>query len=251
MNSTELEKALHQMKLHYLANHLEAFCQAKTQLSTRELVAKIVELELLEKQKRSAERRLNDARLGRFKMMADFDWLWPKEIDRLAVESLFNLKFMREKENIILAGAQGLGKSMIARNLGQTAVLQGFSTLFTSASELVADLGNQESIPALHRRLKRYYKPDLLIIDEIGYLSFDIKAADLMFDVISRRYETASIVMTTNLAFKDWHTIFPAASCLVALLDRLTHHSEVLTIKGDSYRTKEAKEKKLAKQNKK
>ena len=248
MIQDNLEKKLRAMKLYYLAENLDAFCEKTAGLDGLKIVEELVSLEQLEKQKRSSERRLIEARLGRFKQMADFDWDWPAEIDRPAVERLLKLNFLKEKENIVIAGAQGLGKSMIARNIGQAAVMTGCSTLFTSASELVCDLSSQESIPALHRRLKRYYKPELLIIDEVGYLSFDHKAADLLFDVISRRYETASIIITTNLTFKEWHTIFPGASCLVALLDRLTHHSDLLSIKGDSYRTKEAKEKKLREQ---
>ena len=129
---------------------------------------------------------------------------------------------------------------MLAKNLVHQAVLAGHSARFITASDLILDLTAQETARGLDRRLRAYARPALLCIDEIGYLSYDAHAADLLFQVVSRRYEQKSIVLTTNLAFKDWNTIFPNASCAVALIDRLTHHAEILTIEGESYRKREA-----------
>jgi len=200
----------------------------------------IVRAELDARAQQRVDRRLREARIGRFKPMADFEWTWPKQIHRPSVERVLTLDFVTKRENAILVAAQGLGKTMLAKNLLHQAVLAGHSARFITASDLILDLTAQETARALERRLRAYARPSLLCVDEIGYLSYDAHAADLLFQVVSRRYEQKSIVLTTNLAFKDWNTIFPNASCAVALIDRLTHHAEILTIEGESYRKREA-----------
>ena len=139
-----------------------------------------------------------------------------------------------------LVGAQGLGKTLLAKNIAHQAVLAGHSALFTTAADLLLDLNGQETARALERRLRHYTRPALLVIDELGYLAYDARAADLLFQLVSRRYEHRSLLITTNLAFKHWDTVFPNASCAVALIDRLTHHVEILLIEGQSYRRREA-----------
>jgi DNA replication protein DnaC len=196
--------------------------------------------ELEDRARRSLERRLRHARLGRFKPMADFDWDWPKAIDRPLVERLLTLDFITRADNLVLVGAQGLGKTMIAKNLAHQAVLHGHSVLFTTAADLLLDLNAQETARSLDRRLRHYARPSLLCLDEIGYLAYDARAADLLFQIVTRRYESKSVVLTTNLAFRDWHTIFPNASCAVGLIDRLTHHATIVKIAGDSFRLREA-----------
>jgi len=208
--------------------------------SPAQLLEELARAEAQDRGRRSLERRLTRARLGRFKPMADFDWGWPKALDRTAVERVLGLGFLEDGSNVILAGAQGLGKTMIARNVAHQAVLQGHSVRCVTAAELLLDLGGQETSRALERRLRAAVKPRLLAIDELGYLTYDNRAADLLFQVISRRYERASILVTTNLAFKDWGTVFPNAACVTALIDRLTHHAEIITISGESYRRREA-----------
>jgi DNA replication protein DnaC len=204
------------------------------------LLETLVRAELEARARQRVERRLKEARVGRFKSMADFEWAWPKQIHRPSVERVLTLDFVTKRENTILVAAQGLGKTMLAKNLVHLAVLAGHSARFITASDLILDLTAQETARGLERRLRAYTRPALLCIDEIGYLSYDAHAADLLFQVVSRRYEQKSIVLTTNLAFKDWNTIFPNASCAVALIDRLTHHAEILTIDGESYRKREA-----------
>jgi DNA replication protein DnaC len=172
--------------------------------------------------------------------MADYDWNWPTKIDRPLVESVVRLDFLDEPRNVVLAAAQGLGKTMIAQPVAQQAVLRGHGVLFISAAQLLLDLGAQESTRALERRLQHYAKIGLLILDEIGFLAFDNRNADLLFQVISRRYEKKSTVLTTNLAFRDWPSIFPNATCATALIDRVVHHADVIAIEGDSYRAREA-----------
>ena len=140
---------------------------------------------------------------------------------------------------------------MLAKNIAHHAILAGHSVLFTTAAELLLDLNGQETARALERRFRHYLRPQLLLIDEIGYLSYDAHAADLLFQIVSRRYETKALVVTTNLPFKQWDTIFPNASCAVALIDRLTHHAEIVAIEGDSYRLRDAERSQKARRPKK
>ena len=195
-----------------------------------------------ERQQRSLERRLNSAKLGRFKPLTDFDWQWPTKIDQQAVHSLMQLDFLSDAINIILIGSNGVGKSTIAQNLGYQAVMQGHTVLFTTAANMLSDLAAQDGDNALRRRLQHYARPRLLVIDEIGYLSYSNRHADLLFEIINRRYEQHSTVVTTNRPFGEWAEIFPNAACVVSLIDRLVHHSQVIAIEGDSYRMKEAQE---------
>ena len=239
--SDDLEHDLISLKLHWLAANLSDLIARATRAKTapRELIAEIAKAEILDRGARSTERRLRDARIGRFKLMSDFDWAWPKDLDRGAVEKALALDFLNDDANVILAGPQGVAKSMIAKNIAHNAVMAGHTALVTTAAQLVADLGQQESTRLLENRLRHYLRPTVLVIDEIGYLSFDGRAADLIFQVVSRRYEQGPIVLTTNLAFKDWTTVFPGAACLVALVDRLMHHAEVISIDAERYRNRE------------
>ncbi len=208
-----------------------------------QLLEHLVESEQQERTRRSLERRLARSRLGRFTPMTDFDWAWPKRIDRAAVDAVLRLDFLAEARNVVLVAAQGLGKTMIAQNIAHAAVLAGTHVLFTTAAQLLLDLGGQDSTRALARRLNHYASRGLLVVDEVGYLSYDARAADLFFQVVSRRYEKRSLVLTTNLPFSDWPTIFPNAATATALIDRLVHHAEILTMEGDSYRRRVAEAK--------
>jgi DNA replication protein DnaC len=213
---------------------------SKKRWGSIELFEHVATLEEKDRTRRGLERRLKRSRLERFKPMVDYDWNWPKKIDRPLVESVLRLDFISEPRNVVLVAPQGLGKTMIAQNIAHHAALAGHSALFISAAQLLLDLGSQESARALDRRLKHYAKISLLILDEIGFLAFDNRNADLLFQVVSRRYEKKSTVLTTNLAFRDWPTIFPNATCATALIDRVVHHADVIAIEGDSYRAREA-----------
>jgi len=212
----------------------------KKRWSPIELFEHVAIIEDKDRTQRGLERRIKRSRLERFKPMADYDWNWPTKIDRPLVESVLRLDFLEEPRNVVLAAAQGLGKTMIAQNVAQHAVLRGHGVLFISAAQLLLDLGAQESTRALERRFQHYAKIGLLVLDEIGFLNFDNRSADLLFQVISRRYEKKSTVLTTNLAFRDWPTIFPNATCVTALIDRVVHHADVIAIEGESYRAREA-----------
>ena len=195
-----------------------------------------------ERGRRSLERRLHDAHIGRFKPLCDFDWTWPKSCDRAAIDALMNLDFIKETANAVIVGPNGVGKSTIARNIAHQAVVQGYTVLFAQAGQLLGDLTALDSDTALRRRLRHYATPKLLCIDEVGYLSYSNRHADLLFELISRRYENTSTMITTNRPFADWREVFPNAACVVSLIDRLVHNAEVVPIDGDSYRLKEAQE---------
>jgi DNA replication protein DnaC len=212
----------------------------KKRFGPLELFQHVAGLEEKERARRGLERRIRRSRLERFKPMADFDWNWPSKIDRPLVESVLRLDFLEEPRNVVLVAPQGLGKTMIAQNVAHNVALAGHGVLFISAAQLLLDLGAQESARALERRLKHYAKIGLLVLDEIGFLAFDNRNADLLFQVISRRYEKKSTVLTTNLAFSAWPTIFPNATCATALIDRVVHHADVIAIEGDSYRARDA-----------
>ena len=150
------------------------------------------------------------------------------------------LEFLAATRNVVIVAPQGLGKTMIAQNIAHAALLAGHAALFVTAAQMLLDLGAQDSARALDRRLRYYASRPLLCIDEIGYLSYDARNADLLFQVVSRRYERKSLILTTNLAFSDWPTIFPNAACTTALIDRVVHHAEIIAIEGESYRRREA-----------
>jgi DNA replication protein DnaC len=172
--------------------------------------------------------------------MADFEWSWPKQIDRPLIERALTLDFLADGRNLVLVGGNGLGKTMISKNIGHAAVLAGHSALHITAAQLIDHL--QCDSPELRRRrLAKYLGPRLLCLDEVGYLSFDDHAADLLYRVLDPRCEQRrSTLVTTNLAFKQWNTVFPNATCITTIVDRLTHHADVTRILGDSYRAHES-----------
>jgi DNA replication protein DnaC len=241
---SDLRQRLKHLGLRAAAEQFDDLCAHATRerQSPVEFVEHIVDLEEKERAKNSLERRMSRSHVGHFKSMADFDWDWPKKIDREQVESALRLEFMEQSKNVVLVASHGLGKSMIARNIAHQAVLAGHSVIFTTAAQLLLDLGARETSRMLDRRLKHYAKATLLVLDELGYLSFDARNADLLFQLVNLRYEKKSIVLTTNLAFSDWPTIFPNATCATALIDRVVHHAEIISIEGESYRLREAKE---------
>lgn len=238
----DLKEQLAQISLVALADGIDDFLAraSKGRFSPRQVVEEIVRLELTEGAKRSLERRLERSRIGRFKPIADFDWVWPKKIERDVIERALTLDFVEEHRNLVLLGANGVGKTMIAKNLAYQAALAGHSVLFVTAAELLDDLRAEVAQTTFRRKLTKYASPQILVIDEVGYLSYDHHAADLLYKVVDRRYEKKSIVLTTNLAFRDWNTVFPNATSIATLLDKLTHHADVSMIEGLSYRVHES-----------
>ena len=252
MNS--LHERLSSIGLRHTAETLDdvVATATKRRWGPSELLEHLADAEAKDRARRGVERRLARSRVGTLKPMADYDWGWPKRIDRPAVERALSLDFLGHAANVVLVAPQGLGKTMIAQNIAFNAVQAGHSVLFTTASQLLLDLGAQESARALDRRLKHYCtQASLLVLDEIGYLSYDSRNADLLFQVVSRRYEKKSLVLTTNLPFSEWPGIFPNAACAVALIDRVIHHAELITIEGDSFRRRVAQEARVQQKAKK
>lgn len=231
-----LRARLRALGLYGVLEHFEAVADS-------EWLPWVLEVEEAERARRSLERRTGSAKLGRFKAVADFDWSWPEQIDRAQVEELLGLGFLKEGVNVVLVGPNGVGKTLLAKNLGHQALLAGHTVLFTTASGLLNTLAAEDSASALERRLRRLCRPRLLCIDEVGYLSYGTRHADLLFEVVTRRYAAGKpLVITTNKAFGEWNQVFPSAACVVTLVDRLVHRSEIVSIKGESYRLKEAQE---------
>jgi DNA replication protein DnaC len=224
------------------ALHLHGLLAHWTEVAQAPWLAPLIDWEEQERARRSLERRLAAAHIGQFKPLVDFDWNWPKRCDRAAIEELMTLQFLQEATNVVLVGPNGIGKSTLARNLAHQALVHGHTVLFMSAGQLLGDLAALDSDSALRRRLRHYAAADLLCIDEVGYLSYSNRHADLLFELTNRRYGHKSTLLTTNKTFSDWHEVFPNAACVVSLIDRLIHNAEIVALDGESYRLKEARE---------
>lgn len=234
----ELFERLKSLRLHYTSENLKDLLVELEASPARQIFNRIASSEVVEQKSRSLKRRMSESKIGHFKRMEDFNWKHPAEIkSQQKLEEILCEDFVPLRKNLILIGSQGLGKTMIAKNIGASALHHGHKVRFITASHLITDLLSAGHM--LESKIRYYSRIDLLIIDELGYLSYHDKAADLLFEIISRRYETAPVILTTNLAFADWPKIFPGAACVSALLDRLIHHCEIIHIKGESFRKAE------------
>lgn len=219
-------------------------------IAAADWVERAIEWEEQERAQRSLERRLVNARLKSFKPLCDFDWSWPQSCDRAAFESLMTLEFIKEAANVVVVGPNGVGKTTLVSNIAYQAAVQGYTVLFTTASKMLGDLAALDSDTALRSRFQYYARPSLLCVDEVGSLSYSNRHADLLFEIVSRRYEKKSTIITTNKEFSGWSEFFPNAASVVAMIDRLVHHADILEIQGDSYRAKESQERNARRANK-
>jgi DNA replication protein DnaC len=211
-----------------------------SRLSPVQTFEELVAVARRERDQRNLSSRAKAATLGAFKPIERFDWNHPRTIPRELVDELSTLDFVGKGHNVLLRGPSGVGKTMLAQNLGMLALQRGFTVRFSTLSAALADLLKQESLPALERRLRKYTAPSLLILDEIGYLPCTRQSADMLYNIISRRHENRSLVLTTNLPFKQWGTVFPGAACVAAMIDRFVQHCHILDIDADSWRQKES-----------
>jgi DNA replication protein DnaC len=238
----QLQEHLEYLKLTSIRNNYEP--EAKTavekHLSHVEYLARLIESEAALRRDRSIIRRINMARFPVIKTLDEFDWNWPKKINRLQVQDLFRLSFVEQNANVVMVGGVGLGKTHLSIALGHAACMAGHSVLFASAIDIVNTLAAARRTGRLKDELKRYVRPSVLLVDELGYLPIDKTGADLLFQVISQRYEHGSVILTTNKIYKKWAEIFNNDSTLTsAVLDRLLHHADTVRIEGDSYRMKD------------
>ena len=240
--SDELRQQLAYLKLPFMQEHVEDLIRqaAADGWSHIEFLRRLVEGEAALHQDRARARRIRQARFPVLKTLDQFDFTWPVKINRLAVRNLFRLTFIEDKANSILIGGVGLGKSHLAIALGYAACEAGFRVRFTTAIDVINTLSAAHNAGHFEAELRKYIRPDLLVMDELGYLPIDKHGANLLFQIISQRYERGAIVLTTNKAFKHWPSIFNNDSTLTsAILDRVLHHAETLVIEGKSYRMKD------------
>src|SRR6266513_771041 len=242
MNPPLLQQHLNYLQLSFIKEHYSATAQqaAEAHWDHLQYLQRLVEGEYSQQRQRLIQRRIKEARFPVLKTLEQFRWDWPKKINRLQVQNLFRLQFIKDKGNAIFLGTVGLGKTHLATALGYAACLEGHSVLFANAINVINDLCAAQKTGGLRSQLKKYLAPQLLILDEVGYLPIDQHGADLLFQVISQRYERGSIVLTTNKAFKQWPSIFNNDSTITsAVLDRLLHHAETILLEGNSFRMKE------------
>ncbi len=242
MNDDALMTYLLYLKLSYFKDHhlllaKEAVEKNWTQL---DFLSRLAEGESLRRKDRATQRRIAEARFPIVKTLEQFNWTWPKKINRPQVQNLFRLSFLKDRGNVIFMGGVGLGKTHLATALAYEGCLCGHATLCTTAIDIVNTLAAAQTANRLKSELKKYLSPTILLVDELGYLPIDKTGADLLFQVFSQRYETGSTIVTTNQAYKNWARIFNNDATLTsAVLDRLLHHAETVTLEGKSYRMKD------------
>jgi len=237
-----LKNALEQLKLTWMLENCdrELAEASRKQRSHYETVVRLLTGENEARKARAVQRRLRAAKLPMIRTMENFDWEWPEVINREQIRHLFTFNFMREKANIVFIGNVGLGKTHIAAALAAAACERGFTVLFASAVDIVNTLAAAREPADFRKTLRRYTRPDLLLIDELGYLPVDRVGAELLFQVLGKRYEQAPTVITTNRVFGEWAITFANDATLAsAVLDRVMHHCETIVIKGQSYRMKD------------
>jgi DNA replication protein DnaC len=237
-----LDQHLRYLKLSFMQDHHQDLASqaAKKHWSHLDYLEKLADGEASLRRDRSIERRIRLARFPVIKTLDQFNWSWAKNINRLQVQNLFRLNFIKDKSNIIFLGGVGLGKTHLASALAYAACLKAHSVLFATAIDVINTLAAAQAAGRMKQELKKYTRPALLILDELGFLPIDKAGADLLFQVISLRYEQGALVITSNRAFKDWPEIFNNDSTLTsAILDRLLHHAETVVIEGKSYRMKD------------
>ena len=241
-----LQRDLDELKLRQIAEiYREVLDDAsRKNTTTLEVLAHLIAAEVTLRRQRAMERRMRQAKLPRRKTLESYDFMFPKRIPKQKILRLFDCEFVAEHHCAVLIGKTGTGKSHLLNALGYTACEKAISVRWTRVIDMINVLTTAQINGTLEKRLKEYTRPDLLLLDELGYLPIDKRGADLMFQVVAGRYECGSIVITTNRVFREWGKIFDVDNMLAtAIIDRLMHHGEALVIQGESYRTRDKDDK--------
>jgi DNA replication protein DnaC len=245
----ELLEQLEELRLSYTQEHCQTLAKeaAKDGLPHLEYLRRLVAGECAERFGRLIDRRVRQARMPAIKTLDQFNWERPRKINRPLVESLFNLDFIGDKDNIGFIGDVGVGKTHLALALANAACVAGYSVLFSSAVNITNHLTVAQKSGRLTQELRKYKAPSLLCIDEVGFMPLDRMAANLLYQVIDARYERGSIIVTSNLVYDDWALMFQNDAVFTsALLDRLLHHSRTVIIEGDSERQRQRRARETA-----
>jgi DNA replication protein DnaC len=236
-----LAPMLTRLKLTAIRDQLDALLgeAARRELTLAETLAFLCEREIARKDERRIEMALGLARFPMVRDLAGYDFGAQPAVDRAQVRDLASGRFVANGEAVLLLGPPGVGKTHLSVGIGRAVITAGYTVLFTSATALIAQLVTAHAAGRLDERLAHYCKPKLLIIDELGYLPVEPDAAHVLFQLVSRRYERGAILLTSNRAVSEWGQVFGDPVVATAILDRLLHHSHVLTIRGESYRLRE------------
>lgn len=245
--SNNLEHIFKEYRLHGMLSNIGQILSDKNLLFAAQ---KFMDWETSNRKEKKLNSALQKTRLkkyGKFDPIQNFDWNWPNKIDKELVLELFNLNFIKEQSNVVLLGPNGVGKTMIAKNLVHLAACSGYQAVFVEAADLLDDLVSEEKDGFIRVKLDNYIKPDLLAIDEVGYISYNSRHADLLFQLFHKRALNKATIITTNHSFSEWGSLFPNAASVNALIDRLIERCELIQIEADTYRGKKFTDRKAGK----